>query len=89
MHPLIGAIAGLCLALPFNALSQSGNTSTERPEVGPPDPKLRTVLLPNGKTLHLLPATLETTQWGWFDNAQPPVLRIKPGDTVALETMME
>jgi acetamidase/formamidase len=88
VHPLIGAIAGLCLALPFNALSQSGNTSTERPEVGPPDPKLRTVLLPNGKTLHLLPATLETTQWGWFDNAQPPVLRIKSGDTVALETMM-
>jgi acetamidase/formamidase len=88
VHALIGAIAGLCLALPINALSQSGNTSPERPEVGPPDPKLRTVLLPNGKTLHLLPATLETTQWGWFDNAQPPVLRIKSGDTVALETMM-
>ena len=30
--------------------------------------------------VHLLPATLETTQWGWFDNAQPPVLRISPGD---------
>ncbi|MEO5677310.1 MAG: acetamidase/formamidase family protein [Usitatibacter sp.] len=38
--------------------------------------------------LHLLPATMETTQWGWFDNAQPPVLRIDSGDTVALETMM-
>ena len=38
--------------------------------------------------LHLLPATLETTQWGWFDNAQPPVLRIDSGDTVVLETMM-
>ena len=42
---------------------------------------------PNGK-VHLLPATLETTQWGWFDNAQPPVLRIESGDTVVLETMM-
>src|ERR1700731_5192650 len=40
-----------------------------------------------GKT-HLLPATLETTQWGWFDNAQPPVLRVDSGDTIALETMM-
>jgi acetamidase/formamidase len=40
-----------------------------------------------GKT-HLLPATLETTQWGWFDNAQPPVLTIDSGDTVVLETMM-
>ena len=43
--------------------------------------------LPSGK-IHLLPATLETTQWGWFDNAQPPVLKIDSGDTVVLETMM-
>jgi acetamidase/formamidase len=38
--------------------------------------------------VHLLPATLETTQWGWFDNAQAPVLTIGSGDTVVLETMM-
>ena len=38
--------------------------------------------------MHLLPATLETTQWGWFNNAQEPVLRIKSGDTIVLETMM-
>lgn len=38
--------------------------------------------------VHLLPATLETTQWGWFNNAQPPVLRIDSGDTVVMETMM-
>ena len=44
--------------------------------------------MPNGKSVHLLPATLDTTQWGWFDNAQPPVLRVKSGDIVALETMM-
>ena len=58
------------------------------PGVGPADPKLRILNLPNGKKMHLLPATLETTQWGWFDNAQPPVLRINSGDTVVLETMM-
>lgn len=40
-----------------------------------------------GKT-HLLPATMETTQWGWFDNAQAPVLTIDSGDTVVMETMM-
>jgi acetamidase/formamidase len=38
--------------------------------------------------VHLLPATLETTQWGWFNNAQPPVLKIESGDTVVMETMM-
>jgi acetamidase/formamidase len=58
------------------------------PPTGPVDQSLRVVPLPNGKKLHLLPATLETTQWGWFDNAQPPVLRINSGDSVAMETMM-
>ena len=38
--------------------------------------------------VHLLPATPATTQWGWFDNAQTPVLRINPSDTVVMETMM-
>src|SRR4051812_33514733 len=40
------------------------------PGIGPSDSKLRVVGLPGGKKVHLLPATLETTQWGWFDNAQ-------------------
>jgi acetamidase/formamidase len=42
---------------------------------------------PRGK-VQLLPATPATTQWGWFDNAQPPVLHIHSGDTVVMETMM-
>jgi len=63
-------------------------TTVSLPSPGPADPNLRVVTMPNGKKLHLLPATLETTQWGWFDNAQPPVLRIHSGDSVALETMM-
>ena len=49
-------------------------TTPGYPAAGPADPKLRVVGLPNGKKVHLLPATLETTQWGWFDNSQPPVL---------------
>ncbi len=40
--------------------------------------------------MHVLPATLETTQWGWFDNAQPPAVRGEPGDRRhhRAETMM-
>jgi acetamidase/formamidase len=38
--------------------------------------------------IHLLPATMETTQWGWFNNAQPPVLHVNSGDTIVFETMM-
>ena len=38
--------------------------------------------------VHLLPATPATTQWGWFDNAQPPVLHVHAGDTVVMETLM-
>jgi acetamidase/formamidase len=39
-------------------------------------------------TVHVLPATLDTTQWGWFNNAQPPVLHVASGDTIIFETMM-
>ncbi len=38
--------------------------------------------------VYVLPATMETTQWGWFNNAQPPVLHVQSGDTIVFETMM-
>lgn len=38
--------------------------------------------------VYMLPATADTTQWGWFDNAQTPVMSIRSGDTVVMETMM-
>jgi len=43
-----------------------------------PAPKVKT---------YILPATPATSQWGVFDNAQPPVLTINSGDTVSIETM--
>lgn len=52
------------------------------------DEALMKAPLPRKGTVHLLPATMETTQWGWYNNAQPPVLHVKSGDTVAMETMM-
>ena len=55
------------------------------------DTAAQSVALPGKKLtgkLHLLPATLETTQWGWFNNAQPPVLKVDSGDTIVIETMM-
>jgi acetamidase/formamidase len=92
---LAGLIAGAAIVVsPMAARAQSAPAAPAPPPtqavppIGPADPGLRVVELPNGKRIHLLPATLETTQWGWFDNAQPPVLRINSGDTVALETMM-
>jgi len=47
----------------------------------------RAVAIPGG-TYHVLPATLETTQWGWLDPNEPPKLVVNSGDTVAVETMM-
>src|SRR5690242_2407574 len=38
--------------------------------------------------MHVLPATLDTTQWGWLDPKEPPKLVVNSGDTVAVETMM-
>jgi acetamidase/formamidase len=46
------------------------------------------VLTVGGGKYHVLPATLETTQWGWLDPKEPPKLVVNSGDTVAVETMM-
>jgi acetamidase/formamidase len=78
VRPLFLAAAAAGLALAVSAALQY--TPQEQLRIVP------ATRLP-GK-VHLLPATLETTQWGWFDNAQPPVLRVDPGDTVVMETMM-
>src|SRR3970040_649152 len=47
----------------------------------------RTVTL-EGQKLHILPATLETTQWGWLDPKEPSKLTMRWGEWVAIETMM-
>ena len=59
------------------------------PASNPEQEKLRQVPARRfpGKT-YLLPATMETTQWGWFNNAQPPVLHVDSGDSIVFETMM-
>src|SRR5262245_13782584 len=82
------AITIVATANTFAENQKAAPTTVPQPTSGPADPKLRAIPLPDGKTMHLLPATLETTQWGWFNNAQPPVLRVKSGDTIVLETMM-
>ena len=81
---------GFCgAALLSIALAAPAWAQTGVPSPGPADEALRVVGAPRYHgTVHMLPATLETTQWGWFNNAQPPVLTIKPGDTVVMETMM-
>ena|SRR2546426_141546 len=45
-------------------------------------------VLVGGAKYHVLPATLETTQWGWLDPKEPPKLVVNSGDVVAIETMM-
>ena len=52
------------------------------------DEALMKSAVPRDGAVYMLPATMETTQWGWYNNAQPPVLHIKSGDSVAMETMM-
>src|SRR5262245_65117890 len=42
----------------------------------------------SGGKYYVLPATLETTQWGWLDAKEPPKVDVNSGDTVAIETMM-
>ncbi|HTS91650.1 MAG TPA: acetamidase/formamidase family protein [Stellaceae bacterium] len=78
------------------ALAAIASASAQTPNPPPPEPVKSTLdeaLMASsapgkpGKVL-LLPATMETTQWGWYNNAQPPVLHVNSGDTVVMETMM-
>jgi acetamidase/formamidase len=90
------SLSGFCaVVLGLCAGSPPGLAQTPAPNPPPPEPvastldeALMTAGVPRKGAVHLLPATLETTQWGWFNNAQPPVLHIKSGDTVVMETMM-
>src|SRR5215475_1504932 len=58
------------------------------PASTPEQEQLRIVPAKGAGKVHVLPATMETTQWGWFNNAQPPVLHVNSGDTIVFETMM-
>jgi acetamidase/formamidase len=95
----VGALLLMLLA-PARGYAQAPQTTPPLPDLnnpttylpfvnGPFQEKGMTVPAPSRQgTVHLLPATPATTQWGWFDNAQAPVLHIHSGDTVVMETMM-
>jgi acetamidase/formamidase len=92
----ISAALGLSFALARAQQGQPSASPAAPPAIVPPVPastpdqeKLRQVQAKRYPgTVHVLPATMETTQWGWFNNAQPPVLHVNSGDTVIFETMM-
>jgi acetamidase/formamidase len=73
----LGALA-LLLSAGFYAVAQQAMEQAKRDRVVPV----------SGGKYHVLPATLETSQWGWLDPKEPPKLVVNSGDTVAVETMM-
>ena len=98
-HVLLAAISAAALAATDARPQQPPSAPAPAPSataIAPPSPastpdqeKLRVLQSRRYPgTVHVLPATLETTQWGWFNNAQPPVLHVASGDTIIFETMM-
>src|SRR5580692_13084369 len=76
------------LAVSIMALAMTGTFAQQPPSAISGAQKL--MIVPASKypgRVYVLPATLETTQWGWFDNAELPRLVIDSGDTVVVETM--
>src|SRR5712691_5052523 len=80
---VLAAVVVLVLGAGLYAVAQQPYQLTPMDE----SKRERTVTVPGGK-YHVLPATLQTTQWGWLDPNEPPKLTINSGDTVAIETMM-
>src|SRR5579863_6315612 len=42
----------------------------------------------NAPATHILKATPKTIAWGYYDASTPPVLRVKSGDTVEVQTLI-
>src|SRR5438552_1039920 len=80
---VLTAVAGLVLGAGLYAIAQQPYQLTPMEET-----KRNRAVAVGGGTYHVLPATLETTQWGWLDPNEPPKLVVNSGDTVAMETMM-
>ncbi|MBI1262564.1 MAG: helix-turn-helix domain-containing protein [Rhizobiales bacterium] len=47
------------------------------------------VMSEEGKTHHFLPVTQRTVHWGYFSRFLPPVLEVKSGDFVTVETLTQ
>jgi acetamidase/formamidase len=43
---------------------------------------------PNAPATHLLKATPKTVVWGYYDASAPPVLRVKSGESVEIQTLI-
>jgi acetamidase/formamidase len=65
------------IILSFWALTLSTGVATGQPQAGEPAPQ----------THHLKP-TPKTVSWGFYDAAAAPVLRIRSGDTVEVQTLI-
>jgi acetamidase/formamidase len=79
----ITAIVALGVGAGFYAIAQQPYQLTPMDEA-----KRERAVSAGGGTYHVLPATLETTQWGWLDPNEKPKLVVNSGDSVAVETMM-
>ena len=79
----ITAIVALGVGAGFYAVAQQPYQLTPMDEA-----KRERAVSAGGGTYHVLPATLETTQWGWLDPNEKPKLVVNSGDSVAVETMM-
>lgn len=88
---LAGAVCVSALFMGSIYVDPNVGSSTSLPfYVGPLDQALMTAPAITTKQAHatyVLPATPATTQWGVFNNTLEPVLRIKPGDTVVIQTL--
>lgn len=90
IRKLVGAACSLLLINVAQANPNVGSATALPFYVGPLTQSLMTAPAKSGNPTHntyILPATPASTQWGIFDNTLTPVLRIKPGDTVAIQTL--
>ena len=89
--PLLFSINGYSQVFPKDSHARPYTPITPAPIFiqGPPDQANMLIrqLSSSKNNTYILPATPSTTNWGYFDAGAPPVLTIKSGDTVIIETL--
>jgi len=84
----LGSISMLAIiAVHASQTDTTQPAATVAPTIAPVDRAMTVATKKYPGKVYFLAATPDTTQWGWFDNAEPPRLKINSGDTVLFETL--
>ena len=81
-----GLLLGLALSVALASACAAPDGESDTPEGSASTPEMRSAD-PAAEADHFVPSTPGNVSWGWFPIDKEPVLRVKPGETVRINTL--